>query len=246
MEKIYRKSYRILTYDVDVEGKAHLPALLDFLQDAARDQSGLLGFSVSDLQKKNLTWVMSRYHIRVPRYPRLGDTVEVSTWTSGKKGPFALREFELRTPDGGMLLEATSSWMIISMDARQPVRLDGLLPDDISVDRRAIPDAFERLPEMEGPGRETIFRAGFRDLDFNRHVNNVVYVHWAIEGMPENVLRSRRASEIEVVYKAEAFYGDEIGSLAAPGGPSEPGVYLHRIVNRRTGAELARLRTVWP
>jgi medium-chain acyl-[acyl-carrier-protein] hydrolase len=245
MDKIYRKRYRVFTFDVDASGKAHLPVVLNFFQDAARDHAGFFGFSVFDLQKKGLTWVMSRYHIKAPRYPVMGDSVEVSTWTSGRHGFFAMREFEARDAGGKLLVAATSSWMVITLDKKQPVRPESVVSDENVLDKRAIPDRFEPLSKPERADKEMIFRAQLRDLDFNNHVNNVGYIHWALEGMPADVLRSSRASEVEIVYKAEVFYGDEILSRVQAAGPGQTGVFLHQLVNRESGVELARLRTSW-
>lgn len=244
MDKVYTKRYPVYTFDVDVEGKARLPVLLDLLQDIAREHAGLLKVSIFDLQARGLTWVLSRYHIRVPRYPVMGDTVEVRTWPSGKRDVFALRDFEVRDGSGRLLLEATSSWLAVALDSKRPVRMETIFLDENISDRRAVADDFERLPSPVRTDREASFTALSRDLDFNRHVNNVVYIHWAIEGMPEDLLLAKRPAEVEIVYKGEVLYGDEVVSkvqLPDPGGAA----CLHQIARKRDGAELARLRTFW-
>lgn len=244
MDKIYTKRFPIYTFDVDVEGRARLPLLLDLLQDVAREHAALLKVSIFDLQAKGLTWILSRYHIRVSRYPVMGETVEVRTWPSGKKGVFALRDFEIRDGDGGPLLEATTSWLILSMDTKQPIRMDTIFLDEHILDRRAIADDFGRLPAPGRADREVPFAVLRRDLDFNRHVNNVVYIHWAIEGMPGDFLLGTRPAEVEIVYKEEAFYRDEVTArVQLPDGPD--GVFLHDVIRKSDGAELARLRTSW-
>jgi len=84
-------------------------------------------------------------------------------------------------------------------------------------------------------------------LDWNRHVNNAVYIQWALESVPPDLLMSRRPMELEVSYRAEAFYGDEVLSAAqrVPEGESAEAAFLHQILNAATGVELARLRTRW-
>lgn len=244
MDKTYTKKFPLYSFDVDAEGKAHLTVLLNFLQEAARDHAALLHVSIFDLLRRGLTWVISRYHIRVPRYPSMGDAIEVTTWPSGKKGVFAMRDFEARDGAGRVLLEATSSWLVITTDQKQPVKMDTVFLDEHILEKRAVRDDFDRLAGPQRADFEADFRVRQRDLDFNRHVNNVAYINWAVEGMPEDVLRDKRPSEIEIVYKAETLYGDEVLTrveFPAPGGSD----YLHDIINRKTGAELARLRSKW-
>ena len=98
-ELVYHKDYTVHTYETDARGVARPVALLNYLQDSAGDHAGRLGLSVVDLFKRGLTWVLSRYHVVVHRYPAMGDRLEVTTWPSGKRGHFATRDFEVA--DGG-------------------------------------------------------------------------------------------------------------------------------------------------
>ena len=245
MEMKLIKTYGLHTYDVDFEGRAHPAALLNFLQDAAVRQAAAHGFSVPDLVKKGLTWVLSRYHVRIFRYPKLGETIEVQTWPSGRQGIFALRDFKVTGPDGGTVLTATSSFMILDLNSKKPVRMDGLIPAEAVLEERALPDDFQSLPEVAETPDPVRFPVRRQDLDFNRHVNNVVYIQWGLEAVPHDVLMSSRPSRIEISYKAEAFLGDTIlsGVREEPGG--EGRTFLHRITRETEGVEIARMRTIW-
>ena len=83
------------------------------------------------------------------------------------------------------------------------------------------------------------------DLDMNRHVNNAVYVGWALESAPEEVGEIHRPADIEVGYRAEALAGDTVLSRCVPGAAADSGRFLHEIVRQKDGAELARLRVRW-
>jgi acyl-CoA thioesterase FadM len=144
----YRKQYTIHAYEVDASGRAQLPSLLNYLQDAAGDHAGSLGLGVTDLLRNRLTWLLSRYHIKVVRYPVHGQRIEVSTWPSGKKGIFALRDFEVSDEEGNPMLAATTSWVLIDLESKQPVRLNNFVPDDLTFNKRAIEDEFPPLPEL--------------------------------------------------------------------------------------------------
>ena len=247
MEIKFVTPYGIHTYEVDFEGRVHPVALLNFLQDAAVRHALTHGFSVPDLVRKGLTWVLSRYHARIFRYPKLGEKVEVQTWPSGRQGVFALRDFMMTGADGGTVLTATSSWMILDLKSKKPVRMDGLIPAEAVLEERALPDDFRSLPEVAETPDPVRFPVRRQDLDFNRHVNNVVYIQWGLEAVPKDVLMSCRPSRIEISYKAEAFIGDTIlsGVREEPAGGGKERVFLHRIARESDGAEIARLRTTW-
>jgi medium-chain acyl-[acyl-carrier-protein] hydrolase len=243
-EMVFQKEYVVHTYETDARGLARPVALLNYLQDSAGEHAGRLGLSVIDLFKRGLTWVLSRYHIRIHRYPGLGARLEVTTWPSGKRGRFATRDFEVA--DGGPVLSATSSWMVLDLAQKKSVDVEGIVGLTYAVEKRALDDPFASLPVLDARDAERRFLVEAGHLDWNRHVNNAVYVQWALEAVPPDVLLGRRPVDIEVSYRAEALYGDEVLSAVqrvpeAGDGPA----FLHQILNAATGAELARLRTRW-
>jgi medium-chain acyl-[acyl-carrier-protein] hydrolase len=242
---IFHKEYPVHTYETDLRGLVKPIALLNYLQDSAGEHAGSLGWSVVDLFKRKLTWVLSRYHVRIHRYPRMGARLEVTTWPSGKTGYYATRDFEVADGEGAVL-SATSSWMIISLERKQPVKVDDIIDVPYAVERRALDDPFPSLPVPDAYDAETPFRVESGHLDWNRHVNNAVYVQWALEGVPADILMKSRPVSIEVSYRAEAFYGDTVVS-AVKRVPEEDGqpVFLHQILRASGGDELARLRTRW-
>ena len=240
----YQADYEIMSFNVDYQNRAHLSALMNYLQDTARLHSIAEKFSVFDLQEKGVTWVISRYHLKVQRYPEMGEKIVVKTWASGKHSFYALREFEISDARQKRILAATSSWMIIDLKDRRPVKINDLFPDELVLNKRLIEDDFPVLPVAERLDLKSEFKALFEDLDFNRHVNNVAYSRWAVEGLPPEVLFSRRPMEIEINYRSEAFYGDAIEVVTQkPLHENEP--WVQQIFNLSTGKEVARLRSTW-
>ena len=54
------------------------------------------------------------------------------------------------------------------------------------------------------------FRARRGDIDLNGHVNNVHYVEWMLEALPDGF----RPNACEVVFKAETLVGEEVRAEA--------------------------------
>jgi len=241
----FRKKYAVHSYEVDASGRAQMSSLLNYLQDAAGVHAGTLGLGVTDLLRNRLTWLLSRYHVKVVRYPVHGQRIEVATWPSGKKGIFALRDFEVSDEEGRLILAATTSWVLINLESKQPVRLNDFVPDDLTYNKRAVEDEFPTLPELEKAERELTLPVLVKDLDFNRHVNNVVYIQWALEAAPPEILNALLPLAIEVSYRDEAFYGDQIVSKIQAVRGTSPRTFLHQIFRSSDGIELTRLRTVW-
>jgi acyl-ACP thioesterase len=243
---VFQKDYVVHSYETDARGAVRPVALLNYLQDSAGEHAGRLGLSVIDLFKRGLTWVLSRYHVRLHRYPGLGARLEVTTWPSGKRGRFATRDFEVADGDGGPVLSATSSWMVLDLAKKQTLNVEEIVGLAYAIERRALDDPFASLPTLDASDADVRFRVEAGHLDWNRHVNNAVYVQWALEAVPRDVLLTLRPADIEVSYRAEALYGDEVVSAVQRLPETGEGpAFLHQILNAATGAELARLRTRW-
>ena len=120
----------------------------------------------------------------------MGARLEVTTWPSGKHGYFALRDFEVSDGGGDPVLSATSSWMVIGLDKKQPVKVDEAIAIPYAVDKRALADPFDSLAVPAARDAEVGFRVESGHIDWNRHVNNAVYVQWALEAVPPDVLQT--------------------------------------------------------
>jgi medium-chain acyl-[acyl-carrier-protein] hydrolase len=83
------------------------------------------------------------------------------------------------------------------------------------------------------------------DLDQNQHVNNAVYLEWAIEATPPDIQQNYLPVEIHIAYRAEALYGDRVLSRSAALDTSGSGVFFHQLVSEGEGRELTRLMTSW-
>jgi medium-chain acyl-[acyl-carrier-protein] hydrolase len=226
-------------------GVIRLASFLNYFQEAAGEHAGLLGVSVHALLEQKLTWVLSRYHIKIDRYPVWGETVQMRTWPSTRRHLFALREFEAVAANGEVIARGTSSWMVIDILTKKPVRLDERLRDFPQEPARALADDFASLPVLSRTDFERTFFVRQGDLDWNRHANHVVYIEWAAEAAPPDAVAGFRPAEIEADYRGEARYGDVVHSRveAAPSGAGP--AFIHQVVREKDGAELARLRTFW-
>lgn len=239
---IFEKDYVVQSYETDQRGFARPVALLNYLQAAAGEHASLLKVAVADLRTSGHTWVLSRIHLAMERYPRGGHIVRLKTWPASRDTLFTVRDFELY--DRGILIgRATTSWAVLNLKSRRPVKLANVLPMYSIHAERALDDPFNTLPLCEKPEYELSLPVLRGDLDLNRHVNNTVYAGWALETIPEEIDSSCRLAGIEIGFRAEALYGDAI--VASSEKAAGEGCYIHCIRNCSDNRELARLRTRW-
>lgn len=241
----YIQEYCVRMYESDHLGRLRTVDLLNYFQDSASDHAEKLGAGVIELMKRNLTWLLSRYHVKVFRYPRWRDSVELTTWPCAIQGLFALREFELRDTRKELLAAATSSWMLIDLKSKRPVVPTERLGSYPQNPQRAVVSSFEALPTFGEADLERSFAVRMSDLDWNRHVNHVTYIGWALETSSPDLLGKHRPTELEVDFRGQAFYGETVICRRQSLSPGMEPTILYQIVKEENRQELARLKITW-
>jgi len=246
MEQAFEKSFTVRYHELDFNGSLKPLALLHCLQDAAGLHAAQLGVAVKDLHLQGLTWVLSRLHLKAESYQRAEESITIRTWPSTRQGLFTCREFEVVDKSGNITARATTSWAAVKLINRRPVKLDQYLPLYPMLPERAIETDFDSLPDFPktNPCSEILFRVLRTDLDINQHVNNVIYMSWALETVPDNVAAGTLI-ELEASFRAEALYGEYVLSRCSIIESGDITCCLHQICSKADEKELVRLRTRW-
>jgi len=230
----------VRAHELEAVGHARLPALLDYMQEAAAQHAAELGFSHEDLSGSSLFWVLTRLYLRLSPeavacgWPGWRERITVRTWSVGFERLLARRDFLLLDAQGRAMAAAVSSWVTLDAATR---RLSAM-PEHM---RARIPACSEHA--LEYPGRKTpglepgteggmLVTARRSDLDVNGHVNNAVLAAWALDeaaarlsGYTGQISQTgqARCTALEVAFRAEVLPGE---SLRARAEEQEPGIFL--------------------
>ncbi|GAB4317736.1 MAG: thioesterase [Candidatus Sumerlaeia bacterium] len=237
-------------FESDAGERLTVPALCNYFQEAASCHAFELGLDVQRLiADHRITWVLSRFHMQVYRRPAWRERVCVETWPSDYSRLLARREFRLLNDRGDLLAAATSSWVLIDLERRRPIRLPRYVIEKLPPPaERAMEEPTGSVPGAKtgGAGRRE-FSVRFSDLDINRHVNHVAYISWAVETTPVELQRQGELRELSAEFLDEAHLGESVISLADRAADAPTPTFYHSL--RRQGGDggrdLARLRTIW-
>jgi acyl-ACP thioesterase len=237
--------FQVASWDVDAHNRLTTSALGRFMQEAAEANASGLGAGFADLLAAGQTWVLSGLLLRIERYPRFTDPIEVETWPRGIDRRRALRDFRMRDRSGRQFAAATTSWYCLDLASRRPVAPERWRTVDWLTSERAIDRDPARLPGA-GDAAETEVAVPVRwsDLDLNGHVTNTRYQDLVLESYPDRWLRERAIAEIELNFMAEGSYPDTLLSRRHPD-PTGEHAWHHGLVRRSDGREVARARVVW-
>lgn len=238
--------FKVRAYEAGPDGRVNIQSVCNYLQDAASSHAFLMGVAVDRLQEKNLTWVLSRLHIKMDKYPFWMNKIRIDTWPAIKDKYYAIRDFRMFDGKGREIGVASSSWMMIDTIQRRSVALPAFMDEFQNKEAgRALDDPFEKLSEIKNAENEKYFNVRLADLDMNRHVNSVHYLSWGLETVPSEIWKDFKLTDVEINYRNECYYGDRIYSQIEKQIKSDSLVFIHQLFKEKDKKELTRLRTCW-
>jgi acyl-ACP thioesterase len=240
--EITRAAFTVHSFDADAFGDLAPAALAGYLQEAAGRSAAALGWSLAELNRRGLTWVLVREQMVLDEPLRMGDTLEVETWPAGLDRLAALRDFRILR--GGVEVgRALTTWLALDLATRRPVRPATIMPERFHAQTpHLLPVGATPLAGLGEASIDRRFQVRFADIDANLHVTHASYVAWALEAVDEETWRQERVAALDVQFLAECRLGAFVRSRSAP---EAGGVRLHAIVREEDGRELARARTTW-
>jgi medium-chain acyl-[acyl-carrier-protein] hydrolase len=219
--------------------------LLSLFQDAAGIHAHQMGVSGFDLAKKQLKWVISRYQIRVIHPLTWPGPYDLRTWRFPWKNLYEIREFEIVSSEGALCIRALSVWVMVKAENTRPVRLAPHMPPALMDRSGPPPDLWPNLPDLSDWQYEKRFHIRIHDLDLNQHVNNTIYVTWALETLPMSWLFDHEPVSLVVNFLKEAFYPGTVTVKTTVSAHLGPVTTCHGVFDAQHGGKLAVLTLTW-
>ncbi len=234
-------SFQVRSYECGVDGRATLPTICNYLQEAASLDAEARGFSKSnfDAAGGNISWVLTRMKVKMTRYPCWEEKIEVVTFPRGGRRIVAWRDFEMRTANGETLGVATTEWMLIDLATRKVVPIPESVFSCLDPDLTPVLGDAPFTPRLAWPADAEpsapfAFKAQQSHIDLNGHVNNVHYIEWMLEPLPVSSV----CGEMEIVFRSETLAGDDVLVTTA----EADGATWHRVASP-AGADHILART---
>jgi acyl-ACP thioesterase len=243
----FEKEYRVHVYETGPDGKLNLYSLFNYMQDIASDHAVKLGFGRDDLMRDNRFWVLSRIYAVITEWPVWEDSIIVKTWPNGTDKLFALRNYEVKFPDGRHIASGTSSWLILDLTTKKVQRPDSILSQynfNLINERSPVRYATKIDPAAENGQVSPLFRIKVSDLDVNLHTNNVRYLKWACDSYNLDFVINNEPQSAEINYLAESRFDEEIMIRTSVENQNDS-FCNHSIFRTNDNKELCRIRIEW-
>jgi len=238
----YSAEYQIRTYEIDRNKETTVPALIQLMQEAAMQNVIELNLSVWDLEPHHISWVLMRQRMEFKRFPKLGEKIRVYTRPTGFEKFFTYRDYIIYDADNQPIVTAATTWLLMDTRSRRMTRIpDFIKKIDIATENH-LPRVDQKLPKFTQVDFGRQHEVSWYNLDFNEHLNNTVYFQWMLEDVSDDVLLNKKLMELQMQFRTEARWREEIISQIQHFSENE---YLHQLIRKKDGKELASALSVW-
>lgn len=208
---MFRHSYFAQYHDCDTRQRLTALAMMRYFEDIALLQSDSLGVGLRYYAEEQVAWLLHKWDIRIRRAPVFKDDVHVLTQPMAMRRFLANRRYEITSGGGELLVEADSQWVFVDMARRRPARIRREI-----FEKYDLHEDVENLPApgaIDAPARGDVtreFHVRKSDIDVNRHVNNIRYVDWAFDALPDELALGGTLRRLRIHYRKEVHYGEEV------------------------------------
>ena len=204
---MFNYSFKVQYVDIDSNGTLSDYGLLKNLQEIACLHADSLGFGLKDTPQNRLAWIILNWKIKFIYRPAWNSNLNVKTWVSYMDNISCNRDFEITDDNGKQIAIVTSKWVLLDIDTHHIAKITS----EAQAAFEPICDSlFDVKPYKikeplyyDSSFEYTILK---RDIDTNKHLNNINYVMLAKETLPVDDI----FSNIEVMYKHQCVLGDKI------------------------------------
>ena len=208
---VYEYKTRIQFCDIDENNKLSAKGLIRILGEVAGIHSETVGYGLSHTPQTHLTWMLLNWKIEFLLRPSWNSELTIKTWARAFSKIASNRDFNVYDTNNNLVAKATSKWVLIDFEKHIPLRITEEISEkfgkiDISVFDIEVND---KEQEPENSSFIYDYKIKKRDIDTNHHVNNLYYLDFAYDALP-NEFCDKYFDNIEILYKKQIKLEDTI------------------------------------
>jgi len=245
VDNYFDKEFELRYFEMNNSGQATPTTILTLLEETAADHCYSINHSLYDLVEQNVGWVLLSGVMQMDRYPNYKEKIVIRTWLSEYSAIKGLRENLIYDEQQNIIGRAKGLWVFFDIEWRRPIRIFEDIKEQWSsyAEECITQDLSKKIETIEGADYTKKFKVNRYDTDMNKHVNNIRYLQWVMESIPEEIIDNYYLHSIDGRFIAEAQYNDAIVSLTKIG--DDENSFIHTIKVRGTEKVCAKATTQW-
>lgn len=199
--------------DVDPDQRLSRGGALRLLQEAAAVASQQVGYGLLDIPRTGVTWILTGWRLEMVRRPLWNSSLTIQTWPRTLDGFRSDRDFLIYS-GSELAARATSRWVLVSAATGRVARITDAVRAAYDVEEtRVFPTDIPSNGASPADARTAFtYTVSRRDIDTNRHVNNLHYLDFAIEALPEETAAALPGT-VEIVFRRQILPATSIRCL---------------------------------
>jgi medium-chain acyl-[acyl-carrier-protein] hydrolase len=242
---MFEKQFNLRYFEMDQHGGASPTTILTLFEEAAAEHCLSMKRSLYDLFSQNIGWVLLSGYMHMTRYPLYKEKITIRTWISKYSSIKGIRENIIFDEQGKIIGRAKGLWLFFDIKRRVPVKIF----DDIREKWSCFPeesisyDINKKIESLSSARYKKSFLVHRFDMDSNKHVNNLKYLQWLMETIPNEVMDNCYMQSIYGRFVGEAQYDHKVISLTE--NENNPNNFIHTIRDLDSNQVYSTGKTVW-
>lgn len=208
----YVQEYSLNTYDFNKNGKVRLTSLVNFLQDISTRH---FESAIENRFEDSLgLWVIVEWKVDIEKMPDTVMKIKVTTEPTYFRKFIAYRGYKIEGENGECIGTGVSKWAYLDVSNRRQANIPSVFNEIFQVEEGSYkPDRMTISTPQSKKTHTTKIMSYDSDLDVNQHVNNVVYIRWALDALqmsPFAFDEKWNPRTLKVNFKKEVFAHTEI------------------------------------
>ncbi len=226
-------------------GEASATTILTLLEETAADHCCSINHSLYDLIQQNIGWVLVSGVMKMERYPHYKEKITIRTWLSLYSTVRGLRENIIYDENENIIGRAKGLWVFFDIKQRRPAKIFDVIKEKWSFsDEESIHhDINKKIEAIDNTRILKEFKVNRCDVDMYQHLNNIIYLQWVMDSIPEEINDHYYLSSIDGRFISEAQYGENILSFTERNGDENS--FSHTIKTRENNKVCATAITHW-
>jgi acyl-ACP thioesterase len=244
-ENYFDKEFELRYFEMNQYAVATPMTILTLLEETAADHCCQINNSLFQLADQNIGWVLVSGFMQMERYPKYKEKIRIRTWLSKYSTVKGFRENIIYDAQDNIIGRAKGLWVFFDIERRRPVEIFEDIRNKWSFlsEECVHININKKIAAIDTADYKTSFNVSVSDTDMNKHVNNIKYLQWVIESIPDEIIDNYYLYSIDGRFIAEAQNGDTIISLTNKDEIENSFVHTMRI--KGTNTLCATGKTVW-
>lgn len=208
----YSEKIKLKYDDIGKSNRLNIKSLIKYFGDIAGNHSTNCGYGLNDIPTTHITWLLLNWKVKMFSHPKYNEELTINTWPRVIEKFYSYRDFEVFDSSNNLVAIASSKWVMINAETKRIERISNEIINAYGIEQKSVfTESLNDKPKIpDNLKLNFTYTIQRRDIDTNGHVNNLHYIDYALEALPEDVYNSNEFDNIEIHYKKEIKYGETI------------------------------------